>query len=68
MSTGTLWIILIIIKLTGAVAGLTWTIVNIPLVLIIGAGFLNVWKGVSQQQRDRKALQAKFPNLFKREK
>lgn len=68
MSTGTLWIILIIIKLTGAVAGLTWTIVNIPLVLIIGAGFLNVWKEARVRAQDKKALQVKFPNLFKREK
>ena len=68
MSTGTLWIILIIVKLTGAVAGLTWTLVNIPLVLIIGAGFLNVWKETRRQQQDKKALQAKFPNLFKKEK
>ena len=68
MNMKILWVTLIIIKLTGAVAGLTWALVNIPLVLIIGAKFLNVWKEVSQQQRDRKALQAKFPNLFKREK
>ena len=68
MSIGTLWVILIIIKLTGAVAGLTWTIVNIPLVLIIGAGLLNVWKHSREMARDRKALQAKFPNLFKKEK
>tara|TARA_R110000823_G_scaffold287596_1_gene405878 strand:- start:519 stop:725 length:207 start_codon:yes stop_codon:yes gene_type:complete len=68
MSTGLLWVILIIIKLTGAVAGLTWTIVNIPLVLIIGAGFLNVWKHSREMAQDRKALQAKFPNLYKREK
>ena len=68
MSIGTLWVILIIIKLTGAVAGLTWTIVNIPLVLIIGAGLLNVWKHSREMAQDRKALQAKFPNLFKKEK
>ena len=64
----TLWLALVILKLTGAVAGLTWTLANIPLIIFVVTFFIALAYHYWEMAQDRKALQVKFPNLYKREK